>query len=181
MRLRVGRRKDGYYVKDVEAGSSAQAAGLRKDDHILAVDGRDMMPLIGTIPMRLMSGSAGSVAEFKIERKVGKGQMETLPLHFLRGSAFPVHSPFVKAIGIDFDFGADKTTRAASVVGGSAAEKAGVRAGDTVMAVNEKKLSELSADELLREIQSAAGREIRLTVQHSGEDKPQEIKFLLSK
>ena len=174
------KRGEACYVVSVEDGSPAQTAGLQIGDHVLSIDGYDLTPLVGDVPMRLLQGYANTIAELKVERKGGKGKTETLTIKYLRGNIFAMRSPFAAGLGMDLNFGADgKTT--ALILKGSAAEQAGIQNGDEIVTISGKALRSLSADQLVREIQRSAGKEITLTAQHPGEDKPREVKYTAPK
>lgn len=57
----------------------------------------------------------------------------------------------------------------------SPAERAGVKAGDVIIAVDDKRLNDISLDEIVRLIRGQRGTKVKLTLRRDGEEKPIEV------
>ncbi len=176
---RLQRRDGGYYADSLEEGSPAQKAGLRKGDKIVSIDGYDLGTLSSDIVAYLLLGYANGTAELKASRKV-KGKTETQTIRYARGSIFNPNTPFTDNLGMGLRFGADGKTTAV-ITKNSAAERAGIRNNDEIVAINGNALRSLNADQLLREILRFAGKETTLTVKRAGESVKRGIPFTLPK
>jgi regulator of sigma E protease len=155
----VGTRADEYLeekpvIGHIETGSPAEKAGLRIDDEILSIAGHpvrtwsDVQMAVGTRPDRLI----------KIEvRRDGrilpvdlKTETETLT-HFQMGYA---------------GFQAKILTQIQMVIGGSPAEKAGLRQGDVIVGIDG---TPVYFYQFLETIQKNPGKELMFSVERAGQ------------
>ena len=140
-------------IAGVESGSPAEQAGIQADDRILTVSGDrvdtwdDLFIAVGTRPNReipltlLRAGQTQSVTV----RTEAQGRFETGSIGVL-----PDRTPLVQ-----------------SVIAGEVAERAGMKAGDIMLAVNGERM--LSREQLIEAISRNGGREIELTIQRDGQ------------
>lgn len=63
----------------------------------------------------------------------------------------------------------------------SPADKAGIKAGDTILEIDGEPVTELSLAEVIIKIRGPKGTEVRLLILHEGETEPEEIKIIRSK
>ncbi len=61
---------------------------------------------------------------------------------------------------------------------GSPADKAGIRAGDIILEIDEKSASEMSLEEVILHIRGPEGTSVRLLILHKGETEPEEIEIV---
>lgn len=144
---------DGAMVGDVRADTPAHAAGMRAGDLIVAVDGRkvknwsDVLQLCSlreSVALRLR-GQDG------VERDVTVATREDERLSGLR-TLEGVEAGSIAMVGL--------------VRPGSAAEKAGVRAGDVILAFNGEVVSDRGR--LIERVQERDGLETAMTVKREG-------------
>lgn len=84
----------------------------------------------------------------------------------------------IEGIGVRFDPTTEKGTfKVLFPIIGSPAEKAGVRAGDTILKVDGEESEPLDIGELSAKIKGPAGTEVVLTVLHPGEEEPVDIRI----
>jgi carboxyl-terminal processing protease len=74
-------------------------------------------------------------------------------------------------IGVEVDFKHERITVLAPIPGGPAA-KAGIRAGDEIIAVDDKPLSGLSVDKIVRMMRGAPGTKVKIAARRKGESEP---------
>jgi carboxyl-terminal processing protease len=72
----------------------------------------------------------------------------------------------------------DSQIQVIAPIPGSPAEKAGIRAGDIILAVNGESTEGLSPDEVVLLIRGPKGTSVRLTIQHQGETTPVELEIV---
>lgn len=78
--------------------------------------------------------------------------------------------------GIGAELGSkDKTIIVVSPLDGSPAKKAGIRAGDTIIKVDDQYISGLNINQVVDKIRGPKGTKVVLNVLHKGEDKPKDI------
>jgi carboxyl-terminal processing protease len=61
---------------------------------------------------------------------------------------------------------------------GTPAAKAGIKAGDTIVAVNGESIDGLSVQEVVMKIRGEAGTSVKVTIQHDGESNPVEMDLI---
>jgi regulator of sigma E protease len=138
-------------VGSVTAGSPAARAGIQPGDRIVSIDGRDV-PTWERVFMQVMP-RAGREIEVVIERQGERRVLAIVPdaqTRFEMGDigVLPEMHPQIRA-----------------VTPGSPAEKAGLRAGDTILAVNGEPAPR---DRLVKRINESAGVELTLTIRREG-------------
>ncbi len=119
---------DGLLVREVWIGTSADAAGLRPGDLIIALNGQSIASLDDLRPLAAASGAA---FELKVRRG---GRTETLTLDSRATAATPSGRPPPDP-GLILE-GASATFRIESLVPGSRAARAGLAPGDRVLRIN---------------------------------------------
>ena len=156
----VGRPVWPAVIGRVTPGSPAASAGLRTGDAVVRVD-------------------AGRVAHWEdLERAVAASSGRPLRLTVTRGGTqeqvtvtprlTEVRDPIFKEARDSWEFGAGPqlTPQIGSVNSGSPADKAGVRAGDLVVAVAGQPV--FTPEELMQSIQKRAGQTFDVTVEREG-------------
>jgi len=79
-----------------------------------------------------------------------------------------------EGVGIQLGYKDDQLTVIAPLKG-TPADKAGVKAGDLILKINEESVSGLSADEAAQKIRGPKGSTVKLTLIHSGEKESYEV------
>ena len=149
----------GVYVSDLVDGGPAEEAGLKKQDIIVELDGNSV---IGAGHLKDMLGylSPGDKVKVKVWRdgkrktvevELGKPKSLSDEIKKIRKKIIVHHEP--KAwLGVKLQplgsqladyFGADKGVLISEVFDDSPASKAGLQAGDVVIAVDNKEIEEL--------------------------------------
>ena len=142
-------RNGKFYSDDVEAASAASRAGIRPGDRIIAVDGTLLESLPVSVAQRLIDGSAGSDAKLLLERAQGK----RFPLVCRRRSAF--ETPQHRSLGLTMEKTNGQPLKILGVGAASAAEKAGLRAGDTIVAWNNIPTGPLTSESFRRVLRTS--------------------------
>lgn len=135
----------------VKGGSAGEAAGIRRGDHILAINGK-------------------SVSNWKdLDYAVGTSPKEKLRIDFQRNGSMQSTTLQVASIG-DYDIGyaglfPALAVRIEEVSDGQPAAKAGIRKGDTIQAVNGAAVDYFQFQDM---IERAVGKSLRFTVTRNG-------------
>jgi len=82
-----------------------------------------------------------------------------------------------EGVGIQLGYKEDQLAVIAPLKG-TPADKAGVKAGDLNLKINEETATELSADEAAQKIRGPKGTKVKLTLLHSGEKEPYEVEIV---
>ena len=82
-----------------------------------------------------------------------------------------------EGVGIQLGYKEDQLAVIAPLKG-TPADKAGVKAGDLILKINEETATELSADEAAQKIRGPKGTKVKLTLLHSGEKEPYEVEIV---
>jgi membrane-associated protease RseP (regulator of RpoE activity) len=160
--IKLTQRQGHYYADDVRNGSPAQKAGITTGDRIVRVDGRALDDLPDLVADRIQSGYAYTRAELLLERKDGKH----LTVHCQRESAF--ENPINPRLGMDAERRNGSPMTVQSVLPGFAAEKAGLRAGDTIIGMNGHPTAAITIEQVRAAMYLP---EITLQVRRKGEEK----------
>jgi regulator of sigma E protease len=155
-------------VLGVPEGSPAAAAGLKTFDRVLSVNGE---PVKDELAFNAAIDKAGGLVQLKLERD---------PRIELPGVA--AHVPDVVSVSIEKQpghgyeaIGAERVDLyVARVIPGSAAEKAGLKVGDRIVALNGKKLKSFLL--LTLALNELADKPFKLTWRSSSEEKTQELR-----
>ncbi|MBI2158877.1 MAG: RIP metalloprotease RseP [Candidatus Rokubacteria bacterium] len=156
----VGRPVWPAMVGRVAEGSPAAAAGLRTDDVVTRVDGRAVSYWEDLD--RAVAASNGRPLALTVQR----GSVEQTVTVTPRRTT--VRDPIFRDPKEAWELGAGPrlTPQIGSVNAGSPAEKAGLRAGDLVMAIAGQQV--LTPDELMQAIQKRGGKTFDITVERDG-------------
>ena len=139
-------------IGDVAAGSAAEAGGLRAGDHVVAVEGQDV-PSWDTLNMAVLP-KAGRELTITVVRDgqrvnarvtpaaLGKYELGDLGIK-------PLYRPQIITVNA-----------------GTPAEKAGLRRGDVMLAVNSE--NDLSQEEIIKRIRASAGKPMAFRVEREG-------------
>lgn len=82
-----------------------------------------------------------------------------------------------EGVGIQLGYKDDQLAVIAPLKG-TPADKAGVKAGDLILKINEESTSGLSADEAAQKIRGPKGSTVKLTLIHTGEKEPYEVEII---
>ncbi len=140
-------------VGTVAPGSPAERAGIQRGDRILTVAGDqldtwdDLFLAVGTRPDRDIAVTL-----------LRGGQTQAVTVRSVAESRFEIGS-----IGVLPDI----NPIVASIIAGEPAERAGLKAGDIVLAVNGQQM--VTRTQLIEAISRNGGREIELTIQRDGQ------------
>lgn len=136
------------------AGTPAAAAGIQAGDRVIAIDGRDIRSFT-ELRLRLIDAIVERrVASLTVERS---GSPVSLPLDASGLSAGEIEKDFVRTLGLDLAGG---SVVVGSVLPDGSAARAGLLAGDEVLAVDGRLVSR--ASELISVLREGAGRDIAL-------------------
>lgn len=138
-------------VGSVTPGSPAARAGILPGDRIVSIDGRDV-PTWERVFMQVMP-RAGREIEVVIERQGERRVLGIVP---------DAHTRFEMG---DIGVLPEMHPQIRAVTPGSPAQKAGLRAGDTILAVNGEPAPR---DKLVKRINESAGVELVLTIRRDG-------------
>jgi S1-C subfamily serine protease len=165
--LDLGEGVQGVLVADVIEGSAADAAGLSRGDVIIQVDGKDVAS-VGDVQRRVRAFDSGEKVELAVVRdgkkrsfEVTLGETQGQERRLNRGvfelgdrpgsgmmmlSMRPLLGVELRELDADLGgyFGADKGLLVLEVREDSAAEAAGLRAGDVIVAADGQKTEEVA-------------------------------------
>ena len=156
----VGRPVWPAMVGRVAEGSPAAAAGLRTDDVVTRVDGR---PVAYWEDLdRAVAASNGRALDLTVTRGSAEQTLSVTPRRTT------VRDPIFREPKEVWELGAGPrlTPQIGSVNSGSPAEKAGLRAGDLVVAIAGQQV--LTPDELMQAIQKRGGQTFDIAVERDG-------------
>ncbi len=138
----------GALVNQVMAGTPAADSGLRQGDIILAFDGKEVR---GVRELQLMVASSPAGREVTLE-VLREGRRRSLAVVLgtrepaTAAAPPPVEAPGDELLGVSVAPTAEsRGVQVTKVVPGSAAETAGVRAGDVILALNQNEVSDLTS------------------------------------
>ena len=150
---------DSSIIGYVKEGGPAAKAGLRVGDEIVAMDGLPVKHFGGTdgVKWRIIR-SEGEKIQFTVRRE---GQEITIPCGWTKPTTASWRRPALREVQI----GPRYVPGIGLVVPGSPADKAGLRAGDLITAVNAKPIFNL--DELEPFVEGNLGKSISVTVERN--------------
>ena len=156
-------------VKAPLPGTPAAYAAIEDGDKILAVDGK---PVSTFSDMRLeMLKHAGQVIDLEVESSDGNVRGKRIDLAGLKLEEDEPGKDSFADLGVELKVG-DPYIR--DFVSGSVAEKAGLKEGDTVLAIDGKKITDIK--QLVNLIREYPNREATFTVL-SADGKKQDVTF----
>ena len=163
----VGRPVWPAVVGHVAPDGPAAAAGLRSGDLITAVDGKTVQH------WEDLERTLGALDGRPLNLRVKQGDREVSMTLTPRRTT--IRDPIFKESRESWELGAGPrlTPHIGSVNGGSPAEKAGIQAGDSVIAVAGEPV--YTPDELMRAIQKRPGQTFDLTVEREGAPKTLQV------
>lgn len=138
-------------VRVVAADSPAAAAGFQPGDRILSINGKET-PRWRDV-LFLFAMNARETLSVEVERETGPASTGRATL---RVTPRPDTKYDLGYVGVHPDFGTNVRARIASVVRGSPAQKAGLRAGDVVVSVGGREIRG-APDELFPKFVEAVG------------------------
>ena len=145
----------------VAPGSPADAAGVKPQDVITAVDGHPLNDLSLPVAQHLLDGFAGTKAFLKIQHRG-----VTTSAQFVRRDLFDGKSDASRGVPLGM---ADGHLTAEYVTPACLADKLGMQAGDEVTAINGLSVSSLWSGQLVTELNRP---QVTLQVQRKGRDLP---------
>ena len=132
---------EGAQIAEVEANSPAAQAGLRKGDVVTALNGH---PVRGSAELRARLGvvPAGETVELKVQRgnesQIIKARIAEVEKQKAGGQSVP---ELAGASLAEIERGKNRAVGVAAVESGSPAFQHGVRAGDIIIGVNQRRVS----------------------------------------
>ncbi|HWI35931.1 MAG TPA: Do family serine endopeptidase [Burkholderiales bacterium] len=132
---------DGAQIAEVEANSPAAQAGLRKGDVVTALNGH---PVRGSAELRARLGvvPAGETVELKVQRgnqsQIIKARIAEVEKQKAGGQSVP---ELAGASLAEIERGKNRAVGVAAVESGSPAFQHGIRAGDIIIGVNQRRVS----------------------------------------
>jgi regulator of sigma E protease len=152
-------------VGDVAADSTAARAGLRSGDEIVGVGSRDTPTREAAVLALLDELMNGRAIEVRL--RDADGEMRSADLE-IGGDRRALTEPGALLPGIGFDFWYPVVpARVGQVLPGSPAERAGLREGDEILAVDGEPVADFTA--LVARVQPQPGTRLELTVARAGD------------
>jgi regulator of sigma E protease len=154
-------------IGDVTADSIAAHAGLQSGDSIVAVGGEPVATREGAILGLLDRLMDGTPIMLEVQGEEGAGSRRELQFE-ITGDRKALTEPGALMSGLGFDFWYPTVpTEVGKVVAGSAAEKAGVRAGDRVVAVGGTPVADFQS--MVKIVQPSPGKTLLFVIERKGE------------
>jgi regulator of sigma E protease len=153
-------------ITDSAAHSVAYSAGLRQDDVVVSVNGESVSSFMQLRILIAQIGLQGDVAHLTVKRLKRYGNTEQLdidlPLSDIAGKEW--NGDFTSKLGFSF---AAPPAIFAKIVDGSPAAKAGLKAGDQIMAIDEVEI--VDGRQLVEVISRSIGKPLRFFVQRGSQ------------
>jgi regulator of sigma E protease len=154
-------------IGDVTADSIAAHAGLQSGDSIVAVGGEPVATREGAILGLLDRLMDGTPIMLEVQGEEGAGSRRELQFE-ITGDRKALTEPGALMSGLGFDFWYPTVpTEVGKVVAGSAAEKAGVQAGDRVVAVGGTPVADFQS--MVKIVQPSPGKTLLFVIERKGE------------
>lgn len=158
----IGVREPAPIVDAPAPQTLAAQAGLQHGDRIVSIDGAEVRSW-NDLRLKLLDPLIDRrAAELRVERD---GAANTLPLDLSSLSARDAERDFLDLIGMRLAAG---EVAVASLVEGSAAQRAGLAAGDQLLSVDGKRIGR--AADLIAAVKAAPERELRLLVRRGADE-----------
>lgn len=153
-------------VTDAAAHSVAYNAGLRQDDIVISVNGESVSSFMQLRILIAQIGLQGDVAHLTVKRLKRYGNTEQLEIDLPLGdiAAKDWNGDFTSKLGFSF---AAPPAIFAKIVDGSPAAKAGLKAGDHIMAIDDVEIAD--GRQLVEIISGSVGKTLRFFVQRGSE------------
>ena len=154
-------------VSDAQTGDNS----VHPDDQILAVDGVPTKGKTAEAMQGLVDGPAGTKVTLRLQRK----NNPPFEISLSRISSF--ESPETP-VRIGFNSGVEKnglflkSLNVSVILPNSPAERAGLKEGDVIVAVNKLKVAGKTLERVNKEISNPDAKQVTFTVRHQGSDAP---------
>ncbi len=153
-------------IGDVPDGSAAARAGLTPEDKIVAVNGQST-PSWSDARLAIIDGALDSSETVTITVTEKSGSEVDKSLSFAGLEPLKASGDPVQSLGINMWWPSIEPL-VGLVTEGSAAARAGLLAGDRVLAIDDQEITQWS--EMVRLVQPSAGIELKLSVQRDGQE-----------
>lgn len=153
-------------VTDAAAHSVAYNAGLRQDDVVISVNGEPVSSFMQLRILIAQIGLQGDVARLTVKRAKPYGNTEQLDIDLPLGAIEEKewNGDFTSKLGFSF---AAPPAIFAKIVEGSPAAKAGLQAGDQIMAIDDVEIAD--GRQLVEIISTSVGKTMRFFVQRGSQ------------
>jgi carboxyl-terminal processing protease len=134
-----------------------------------------MVAQVGRVLMQIENNYVDPVDRARLVEGAMKGMVEELDPHsqYMPPQDFSIFQSETEGqfggVGIEVESRGDLLTVVAPIEG-SPAERAGIRSGDVIVAIDDEDISRTPLDKLVRRMRGAPGSRIRLTVRRNGEN-----------
>ncbi|MGI4718407.1 MAG: RIP metalloprotease RseP [Janthinobacterium lividum] len=152
-------------LRAVPAGSSAQIAGVRGGDTVVAVNGNPVQSWSELRWQILQAAVDRGEARLSLRAQGGGGYDAVIPADAV--AKLDVEGDVMKALGLDLW---RKPARIEKVLPGGAGERAGLQPGDTVLLADGRTVDDGLA--FIETVQASGGRPVQLEVQRGGRALP---------
>lgn len=152
-------------LRAVPAGSSAQIAGVRGGDTVVAVNGNPVQSWSELRWQILHAAVDKGEARLSLRAQGGGGYDAVIPADAI--AKLDVDGDVMKALGLDLW---RKPARIEKVLPGGAGERAGLQPGDTVLLADGRTVDDGLA--FIEAVQASGGRPVQLEVQRGGRALP---------
>jgi regulator of sigma E protease len=154
-------------IGDVTADSIAARAGLESGDAIVGVGGRAVSTREGAVLAILERLMDGTPIALDVQGEAGKASRRALQLE-ITGDRRALTEPGALMSGLGFDFWFPTVpTEVGKIVAGSAAEQAGLRVGDRIVAVDGMPVPDFQS--MVKIVQPSPGKTRLFTLERKGE------------
>lgn len=168
--------KDGLRITDVTADGPAAKAGVKKDDLLLSIDGKNLTQTQQLISI-LQPHKPGDKVKLQVKRTVDKQDEEKtieVTLGTRPGAEVPPGAPRV-GLGVEIEVSPDGII-IDTVTEKSAAEKAGLKSGDVITALDGVKVETASPFAFLKMlVGKSPGDVVKVTYQRGKEKKDVDV------
>jgi regulator of sigma E protease len=154
-------------IGDVTADSIAARAGLESGDAIVGVGGQAVSTREGAVLAILERLMDGTPIALDVQGEAGKASRRALQLE-ITGDRRALTEPGALMSGLGFDFWFPTVpTEVGKIVAGSAAEQAGLRVGDRIVAVDGMPVPDFQS--MVKIVQPSPGKTRLFTLERKGE------------
>jgi len=157
------------YMLKPTAGSTAEQAGLRDNDVLLVINGKDVRQMDFGVMMMNLYAAPGTIITMEVGRRG-----ETAPVKL----NIPVGGVKLPEAGIGIMVSDTDFCLVSEVLSKMPADRAGINAGDRIVSVEGKSTKRMTKDEFIGSVRGPIGSSVTITVERKEWESPRIFKVI---